>query len=86
MSDSVLLASSLTAISNTQQTGIAVADAVGNVYVAFTTSQGKVLKFNSEGSYISATDSSISAWNFEVALAINGESIYAVSADGAINQ
>ena len=81
MSDSVL-ASSPNASSNSRQTGTA----VGNMYVAFTTSQGKVLKFNSEGSYISATDSSISAWNFEVALATNGESIYAVSADGAINQ
>jgi hypothetical protein len=55
------------------------------VYVAFTTSQGKVLKFNSEGSYIGATDSGISAWNDEVVLGTNGESIYAVSADGAGN-
>jgi hypothetical protein len=80
MSDSVL-ASSPNASSNSRKTGTA----VGNMYVAFTTSQGKVLKFNSEGSYIGATDSGISAWNDEVVLGTNGESIYAVSADGAGN-
>ncbi len=38
--------------SNARQTGNAVADAAGNIFVAFTNMSDRILKFNSEGTYI----------------------------------
>ncbi len=61
--------------------GVAVADKVGNMYVAFNTSQGKVIKFNSEGTFISGTDEGIDSLHY-IQLSTNGESVYAASAAG----
>jgi hypothetical protein len=61
--------------------GVAVADKVGNMYVAFNTSQGKVIKFNSEGTFISGTDEGIDSMHY-LQLSTNGESVYAASANG----
>jgi hypothetical protein len=72
--------------SHERHTGTAVADAVGNIFLAVDSVQGRLLKFNSEGTYISGTnETNINQWNDEVTLATNGESVYAVSADGEIN-
>ena len=72
--------------SHERHTGTAVADAVGNIFLAVDSVYGRVLKFNSEGTYISGTnESNINMWNDEVTLATNGESVYAVSADGEMN-
>ena len=72
--------------SSERHTGTAVADAVGNIFLAVDYTQGRLLKFSSEGTFISGTnESSINQWNDEVTLATNGESIYAVSADGEQN-
>ena len=49
--------------SNERHTGNAVADAVGNIFLAVNSTQGKLLKFNSEGTFISGTnESNISQW------------------------
>ena len=66
--------------SNERHTGTA--EAVGNIFLSVNSTQGKLLKFNSEGTFISGTnESNISQWSDEVTLATNGESIYAVGAD-----
>jgi hypothetical protein len=68
--------------SNERHTGTAEADAVENIFLSVNSTQGKLLKFNSEGTFISGTnESNISQWSDEVTLATNGESIYAVGAD-----
>tara|TARA_B100000674_G_C37968964_1_gene975990 strand:- start:389 stop:3934 length:3546 start_codon:yes stop_codon:yes gene_type:complete len=71
--------------SNSRQGGTAVADAVGNIFVAFTNMTDRVLKFNSEGTYIGGTSDGIDSWMDEFVLATNGQDIYVVSADGAPN-
>ena len=71
--------------SHARHTGVAVADAVGNMFVALRGHQGAIIKFNSEGTYISGTDKHYESYfngRDEVKLATNGESVYAVSADG----
>jgi len=74
--------------SHARHTGAAVADAVGNIFLAVNSTQGKLLKFNSEGTFIGGTnETTISdsiAMN-EVTLATNGESIYAIGADAYQN-
>jgi alpha-tubulin suppressor-like RCC1 family protein len=63
-----------------------VADAVGNIFLAVNSTQGRVLKFNSEGTFIGGTnESNISSTTDEVTLATNGESIYAVGSDANMN-
>ncbi len=71
--------------SNARQTGTAVADAAGNIFVAFTNMSDRVLKFNSEGTYITGTQSGIDGTWDEFVLATNGQDIYVASADGADN-
>jgi len=66
---------------HSRHNGVAVADKVGNMYVAFNTSQGKVIKFNSEGTFISGTDEGIDSMHY-LQLSTNGESVYAASANG----
>ena len=75
--------------SHTRHTGVAVADAVGNMYVAFRGHQGAIMKFNSEGTFISGTDQHLEDYSHgkgEVVLGTNGESVYAVSTDGNMNE
>jgi alpha-tubulin suppressor-like RCC1 family protein len=72
--------------SHERHTGTAVADAVGNIFLAVNSTQGRVLKFNSEGTFIGGTnESNISSMTDEVTLATNGESIYAVGSDANQN-
>ena len=71
--------------SNSRQTGTAVADAAGNIFVAFTNMTDRVLKFNSEGTYIGGTSNGIDSWSDEFVLATNGQDIYVVGASGAQN-
>ena len=71
--------------SNSRQTGTAVAGAAGNIFVAFTNMTDRVLKFNSEGTYIGGTSNGIDSWSDEFVLATNGQDIYVVGASGAQN-
>jgi len=67
-----------------RHTGTAVADAVGNIFLSVNTTVGYLLKFNSEGTFISGTDDII-ALEDEMTLATNGESIYAISSGSEQN-
>ena len=74
--------------SHARHTGAAVADAVGNIFLAVNSTQGRLLKFNSEGTYIGGTNESNIADSSdvkEVTLATNGESIYAIGSDANQN-
>ena len=75
--------------SHARHTGVAVADAVGNMFVALRGHQGAIWKFNSEGTFISGTDEHFEDYSYgkgEVVLGTNGESVYAVSTDGNMNE
>ena len=75
---SVLPATSANPSSHERHTGTAVADAVGNIFLSVHTTVGNLLKFNSEGTFISGTDDGIDDYGDELTLATNGESIYAI--------
>ena len=71
--------------SHERHTGTAVADAVGNIFLSVHTTVGRVLKFNSEGTFISRTDDGINDYSDELTLATNGESIYTISSGSEQN-
>jgi len=68
-----------------RHTGTAVADAVGNIFLSVDTTVGRILKFNSEGTFIKGTEDQFAQWNDEPTLVTNGESIYGIKSDGDPN-